>query len=111
MRAVIVLFALLGAACSKEGEPGSCYRPNDNACVDYDRTQAAAGKRLCSGMTWTPGEKSCPPANRLGSCSKKDGTEWLYSGPPNNYNATSAKSACELGSSGVFTPAPAASTP
>ena len=111
MRAFFFLLAVIGAACSKQGEAGSCFRPNDNACVEYDRAQGAAGRRLCSGMTWTPGDKSCPPAGRIGSCAKKDGTEWLYVGAPNNYNAASAKSACELGSGGIFTPAPAASAP
>ena len=105
MRAVIAVSALLGAACSNEGEPGSCYRPHDNACIDYDRAQGAAGKRLCSGMRWTAGEKSCPPADRLGSCTKKSGAEWFYGGPPNNYSASSAKTACEW-AGGVFTPVP-----
>ena len=73
LRAVIVLVTLAGAACSKEGEPGSCYRANDNACIDYDRRQSAAGKRLCSGLDWTAGERRCPTAGRLGSCSTKSG--------------------------------------
>ena len=105
IRAVIVVSALFGAACSKEGEPGSCHRPHDNACIDYDRAQGAAGKRLCAGLQWTPGEKSCPSADRIGSCAKKSGAEWVYGGPPNNYNASSAKTACEW-AGGTFTPLP-----
>jgi hypothetical protein len=110
MRASLMFSVMLVAACSNEGEPGSCYRDHDNACVDYGRPQGAAGKRMCSGMKWTSGEKSCPTANRIGACTKQSGTEWLYSGAPNNYNASSAKSACEFGG-GVFTPAPVSSTP
>lgn len=105
MRASIVSCALLVLACSKESEPGSCYHPNGNTCVEYDGSKAAAGKRLCSGMTWTPGEKSCPTANRLGSCVKQGHSDWMYAGPPNNYSPSSARSVCEWGG-GVFTPAP-----
>ncbi|MBX3216677.1 MAG: hypothetical protein KF850_31875 [Labilithrix sp.] len=92
-------------ACSNDAEPGSCFRGHDNACVDYDRPQAAAGKRMCAGMTWTAGEKSCPRSDRLGSCNKPSGAEWVYRGAPNNYGPESAKSACEL-NGGTFTPAP-----
>jgi hypothetical protein len=88
--------------CSNEGEPGSCFRPRDNACVEYGRAQGAAGKRLCSGMTWTAGDKSCPSAGRLGTCVKKSGPEHLYGGAPNNYSPSSAKNACEW-AGGVFT--------
>jgi hypothetical protein len=107
MRGVLLFRALAltvsAAACSNEGEPGSCYRSNDNACVDYDRSQGAAGKRMCSGMKWTHGARSCPTENRLGACARKGGTEWLYGGAPNNYTPASARSACEW-DRGVFTP-------
>ena len=100
----VVLGALL-VACSTKGEPGSCYRAPDNACVEYTREQGAAGKRICSGLTWTAGENTCPKDHRVGTCTKaKDGVEWLFGGPPNNYTAASAKSACEFGG-GVFSPA------
>ncbi|MBX3199570.1 MAG: hypothetical protein KF894_15655 [Labilithrix sp.] len=109
--APVVLLAIVLAApatlvaCSND-EPGSCFRGHDNACIDYDRPQAAAGKRMCAGMTWTPGEKSCPRNDRLGSCTRSGGAEWVYAGPPNNYGPASAKSACEL-NGGTFAPAPA----
>src|SRR5262245_41755127 len=105
MRASVAMLccAVLTTGCSTEAEPGSCYRAPDNACVDYGRAQAAAGKRMCSGLKWTTGEKSCPKENRLGACTRaKDQAEWLYGGAPNNYNLSSARSACEFGG-GVFT--------
>lgn len=90
------------AACSKDGgsseAPGSCYREKDNACAEYGRAEAAAGKRLCSGMTWRSGEGTCPIENRLGTCAlKAGGREHLYSGPPNTYSVNGAKTACESG--------------
>ena len=104
MRATILFCALIACACSsKPGEPGSCHRENDNACVDYSAAQAAAARRMCAGNKWTPGEKACGSANRLGSCTKKDGAEWIYGGPPNNYTAASAKTACDF-AGGVFAP-------
>lgn len=102
---LLVVALLLLAACSNKAEPGSCFRAHDNACVDYDQAQAAAGKRMCAGLTWAPGDHSCPTANRLGSCKSKGGAEFLYGGAPNNYTAASAKGACESGG-GVFTVAP-----
>lgn len=96
MTRAFCIFLLVLAGCdSKPAEPGSCFRPQENACIQYDAARAAAGKRLCVGLTWTAGAASCPPANRLGTCAKKDATELLYAGPPNNYNAASAKLACE----------------
>jgi hypothetical protein len=92
------------AACSEKSEPGSCYRDKDNACAEYGAAQSAAGKRLCSGMKWTPGAQSCPTANRVGTCVGKNSVaEYLYAGAPNNYSAAGAKSACEA-SGGAFTP-------
>lgn len=82
-------------ACSKPAEPGSCQRGPENVCIEYEPAQAAAGKRLCSGMTWTPGPHSCPVPGRVGKCQKSDVQEILYAGPPNNYAAGSAKAACE----------------
>ncbi|MBX3204856.1 MAG: hypothetical protein KF764_07295 [Labilithrix sp.] len=102
--AALFVVAALAGGCSSGADPGSCFRGHDNACVDYERAQAAAGKRMCAGMTWTPGDKSCRTAGRLGSCSKESGAEWLYEGAPNNYTASSAKSACEL-NGGTFTAA------
>ncbi len=99
-----VVLGLLLVGCSAQGEAGSCHRAHDNACVEYTRPQGAAGKRMCAsaGLTWTTGEKSCPAPNRVGTCTKKDeGVEVLYGGPPNNFTATTAKSACEFGG-GVF---------
>lgn len=102
---VAVVLAIALAACKRDAAPGSCYRTPDNACVEYGRSEAAAGKRLCAGLTWSAGEKSCPVQNRLGTCAKRDEhtTELLYSGPPNNFTPASAKSACEH-AGGVFTP-------
>jgi hypothetical protein len=100
------LATLLGAAliaCSNVGEPGSCFRPADNTCVEYGRPSGAAGKRLCSGMTWTPGDKTCPAAGRLGVCIKPSGSEYVYGGSPNDYTPSGAKNACEW-AGGVFTP-------
>lgn len=86
---------LASAGCSKGAEPGSCYREHDNACVEYAPAEGAAGKRLCAGMKWTPGPATCPSTNKLGTCLKKSGAEHVYAGAPNNYSASSAKSACE----------------
>lgn len=105
MRVVLLAAALASwMGCSTEGEAGSCFRQGDNACVDYPRAQGAAAKRMCAGLKWTPGEGTCPTANRLGACAKKAGSEWMYGGAPNNYTPASAKGACEFGG-GVFTPA------
>ena len=96
--------ASLLLACSKGGEPpGSCLRPQANSCSEYAAAEAAAGKRMCSGMTWTPGEKSCPGPGRLGACEKSSGVELLYAGPPNNYTPASARIACEA-AGGTFNP-------
>jgi len=96
-----ILLALL-LACEKTPEqPGSCQRPQENVCIEYDSTHAAAGKRLCAGLVWTAGASSCPTADLLGLCSKKDVEERMYSGAPNNYSAASARTACEHGS-GTF---------
>jgi hypothetical protein len=97
------LAALANGACSREGEPGSCFRERENLCLEYDRVQGAAGKRMCSGMTWTGGASSCPSASRLGTCVKQSGAEYVYGGAPNNYTPSSAKTWCEW-ARGVFTP-------
>jgi hypothetical protein len=96
---------LVLVACSREGEAGSCFRQPENLCIDFDRSQAAAGKRMCSGLTWTAGEKTCPVAGRLGGCAKAGHVEYLYAGAPNNYAPASAKSACEY-AGGTFTAVP-----
>lgn len=93
-RAVVVL-AFVVMSCSKSSEPGSCHREHDNACVEYGPGEAAAGKRLCAGMKWTPGETSCPTTNRLGKCTRASSSEWLYSGAPNRYTAATARRWCE----------------
>ncbi len=93
--AALLAFAAAATACSTDAQPGSCYRPADNACLGYPRERAAAGKRLCSGMTWTAGEGSCPALGRVGHCAHKEGSEILYTGAPNNYTAASARTACE----------------
>ena len=100
--AVLAAGLLLG--CSNEGEAGSCFREHKNACTEYPKAEGAAGKRLCAHMKWTPGAATCPTANRLGACVRSAGTELLYAGPPNNYDAASAKLACESDGS-RFTPA------
>jgi hypothetical protein len=95
--------AIFLVGCKDEGEPGSCYRNPDNACVEYGKAMAGAGKRLCSAFTWKAGAQSCPGENRLGTCTKEKGalTEIVYSGAPNNYSVSSAKNACEF-KGGVF---------
>ncbi len=81
--------------CSRDGEPGSCYRDRDNACVEHGRAQAAAGKRMCSGFRWTPGEGSCPKEGRIGTCTRDGKDELLYAGPPNQFTPAAAKALCE----------------
>ncbi len=100
--ALVFLFL---AACSKNAEPGSCYRARDNACAQYARSEAAAGKRMCTGFDWTAGEDSCPRANHLGICRKDGREETLYAGPPNQYTPEAAKSVCET-SGGHFAAVP-----
>ncbi|MBX3233041.1 MAG: hypothetical protein KIT84_12795 [Labilithrix sp.] len=97
-----LLLALLLGACAKSAEPGSCYRGQDNACVEYDGARGAAGKHLCAGQTWRAGAGTCPREGRVGTCTKKDVTEIVYAGPPNNFGAASAQAACEHGG-GAFT--------
>jgi hypothetical protein len=111
IRAGLVL-ALFIAGCSNEGEPGSCYRNPDNACVEYGKAMGGAGKRLCSAFTWRAGEKSCPTENRLGMCAKEKGavTEIVYSGAPNNYDISTARNACEF-KGGVFLPGSTGAAP
>ena len=104
---VALLVALVGA-CSDKGEPGSCYRQPDNACIEYGASMGGAGKRLCSSFKWTPGAQSCPKENRLGTCIKEKGkvNELVYGGPPNNFTVPVAKNTCEF-KGGVFLPASA----
>jgi hypothetical protein len=91
------MLTVLGiVACEKaDSKPGSCFKPQDNVCIDYAAAQSQAGKRLCAGMPWS--DAPCSPTNRLGLCKKSDGTSAFYSGAPNNYTAAGAKSACEQG--------------
>ena len=107
-----LVLGLFIAGCSNEGEPGSCYRTPDNACVEYGKAMGGAGKRLCSAYTWKAGEKSCPAENRLGTCTKEKGkiTEMVYGGAPNNYNVATARNACEL-KGGIFLPVPSSAKP
>jgi hypothetical protein len=95
--AFFVVGAALLAACDGGGEPGSCYRARDSACVAYDRAHAAAGKRMCQGFTWTAGEASCPRENRIGTCTRESGNvvEYMYSGPPNQLTPAIARTTCE----------------
>ena len=88
------------AACHPDSEPGACLREKDNACVEYDRDTATAGKSKCVGFSWT---NACPAENRLGSCVREAGkvVETMYAGAPNHYTAAIAKQTCE-GSGGAF---------
>lgn len=98
--AVLVgLLALVVPACKRDGQPGSCYRDRDSACVEYDAARAAAGQRMCAGHRWTPGVGTCPTENRLGTCVRERGAvvEHLYAGPPNHFTPVSARGACESG--------------
>jgi hypothetical protein len=97
-----LLASITLAGCTRT-EPGTCYRERDNVCVEFVAAQAAAGKRMCANAKWTSGAPSCPTAEALGGCTKKDGVEYLYGGPPNNYTAASARSVCEA-QGGTFTP-------
>jgi hypothetical protein len=107
---VLSIVSMLFLGCSNQGEPGSCYRTPDNACVEYGKPMGGAGKRLCSAFTWRAGAQSCPAENRLGTCIKEKGTltEIVYGGAPNNYSVATAKNACDF-KGGVFTPVPATS--
>lgn len=98
------------AGCAKDADPGSCYRARDNACSEYGRAVAAAGKRMCTGFAWRAGASSCPLENRLGLCTKDGRDDILYAGPPNQFTPAAAKSACESGGGHfVAAPAPASS--
>lgn len=112
MRALLIVCAIalsafiaFVACTSKSSEAGSCVQESDNACVDYTAAQSAAGKRMCAPAMWHVGERSCPLESRLGACTKKDESRWLYSGPPNGYNRASAAAACTFGG-GIFTASP-----
>src|SRR5215213_8049267 len=97
--------AVIFIACSNEGDPGACKNDSDATCIEYGRSQGAAGKRMCgSDKKWLPGDKACPKENRLGTCLKENGrvASIVYGGPPNNYTPSAAKNACEWGG-GVFT--------
>jgi hypothetical protein len=96
----VAFVAVFAGACGK-GEAGSCYRERENVCIQYDRATAAAGKRTCANLVWTAGENSCAAAGRLGTCEGKDGSRIVYGGPPNNFTAASAESAC-VASGGRF---------
>ncbi|HEY8073597.1 MAG TPA: hypothetical protein VIF62_05800 [Labilithrix sp.] len=89
------LVFLLLAACSKDADPGSCYRARDNACAEYGRTEAAAGKRMCTGFEWRAGASSCPSENRIGLCNKDAHDDIVYSGPPNMFDVKAATTWCE----------------
>jgi hypothetical protein len=115
---MFAFFAVGIAACSTEGEPGACQNESEGTCVEYGRSQGAAGKRMCgSGKKWIPGDKSCPKPGRLGTCLKEKGSvaAIMYSGPPNNFSSSAAKNTCEW-AGGIFqtqtdTPSSSASAP
>lgn len=91
----ILGLALLAPACKKPaGVAGSCHRP-DNTCVEFGPAEAAAGQRMCAGAMWSTGAGSCPPG-ALGTCKHGEETELVYAGPPSNYTAAGAKTACEF---------------
>ena len=94
LRFVPTFVILLALGCTPKGEPGSCFRDKDNACVEYGPDQAVGGKRLCAGYTWLAG--ACPKEGRVGAC-VKDGAktvEYVYSGAPNRFTPEAAKAAC-----------------
>ena len=96
------MFVVLAVACEKsDSKPGSCFKPQDNVCIDYDAAQSHAGKRLCVGMQWT--DAPCSATGRLGVCKKQDAASAFYSGAPNNYSPAGAKAACEQGG-GIWAP-------
>jgi hypothetical protein len=104
--ALLVPGVVVAAACHRDAEPGSCHKERENLCVEFGSAEAAAGKRMCAGATWIPGDKSCPSASRIGVCTKKaSSVEQLYGGAPNNYTRESARSACEF-AGGTFAAAP-----
>lgn len=90
-----ILALVLSAGCHKPaGEAGSC-RKDDNTCVAYSAEEGTAGKRMCGGATWTPGDRTCP-TGALGACKRAEQTELMYAGPPSNFTAAAAKTACEF---------------
>lgn len=94
VRVVTLGVVMFMFACStKPSESGSCFRPQENVCIDYAAAQAAAGKRLCAGLQWNAAP--CRAEQRLGTCAKTDVSEVYYAGAPNNYDAAGAKLACE----------------
>lgn len=94
-RSSLLVLVLALAACHKPaGEAGSC-RKNDNTCVAFRAEEGTAGKRMCAGATWTPGDETCPTGS-LGTCKRAEQAERLYAGPPNNFTVASAKTACEF---------------
>lgn len=100
---LLVALALALPACKKEGQPGSCHRQQQSACVSFDGAHAAAGKRMCGAGRWIDGAMSCPTAGRLGTCTRENGTivEYLYEGEPNHYTRGLARQVCET-AAGVF---------
>jgi hypothetical protein len=104
---MVAVLSVVFPACDSGAEPGSCFRARDSACVEYDRTHAAAGKRMCQGFTWAGGEASCPRDNRLGTCTRESGAivETIYSGPPNQLTREVARTTCE-GAGGRFSALP-----
>jgi hypothetical protein len=96
-RSPVLFVAVFLAACTRDGEPGACYRERDNACSEFGRPEGVAGKRTCTGFRWTPGEAACPPAGRLGTCTREGRVDLLYAGPPNHFTAAAAQAVCESG--------------
>ena len=95
LRSSFVVLALALAACHRPaGEAGSCHK-NDNTCVAFSAEDGVAGKRMCAGAGWTPGEKTCP-AGSLGTCQYPGETSVMYAGPPNNFTVASARSTCDF---------------
>jgi hypothetical protein len=92
---------LVVGACSRDGEPGSCFKEKDNVCLEFDKASGTAGQRLCAGYKWTPGAGSCPKADRLGTCTHQGQVEIYLGGPPNRFTPAAAKSVCES-SGGTF---------
>lgn len=91
--ALSLLAVLLVGGCKKPPSPGSCYRPKENICLNYEADHAEAGRRLCTGLQWNT--SPCASENRIGTCTKADTVEQYYKGAPNNYDPVTAKLACE----------------
>lgn len=86
-----LVLAVAATACGGKksaagGGAASCNTPKLFECNQYSKDNRAIGdeplKRICDGAEGTFGEGACPAADRLGVCSKPEGTKVFYKGHP-----------------------------